>query len=71
MGIFDRLRGHRPEAPKPAPAGGAATIRVFDNYGREMHITREAWRTQVLPPNLAAARAPGPLIAQAVRELFP
>jgi len=31
-------------------------IRVFDGYGRELYITREQWRTQVLIPQLEKSR---------------
>jgi hypothetical protein len=31
------------------PRNDPNLIRVFDKYGREMHITKEQWRTNVLP----------------------
>jgi Flp pilus assembly protein TadD len=35
----------------PAPASGDAVV-VFDKYGREFQVTREHWRTEVLPAAL-------------------
>ena len=35
----------------PAPAT-PDTIQLFDKYGREFQITREQWRTEVLPKNI-------------------
>lgn len=54
MGLFDKLFGKKPTPPPlpPSPKEGEP-IKVFDGYGRELHITREAWRT-ILPGNLKA-----------------
>ncbi len=35
-----------------APASNKEMIQVFDAYGREMLITKEAWRTSVLPGSI-------------------
>lgn len=43
------------QANKPAaidPAKDKNMIQVFDDYGREMFITKEAWRTNVLPGSI-------------------
>jgi tetratricopeptide (TPR) repeat protein len=42
-----------PSAPRAAEA---AMIRVYDQFGRKVEIGREAWRRDVLLPNLAANR---------------
>jgi tetratricopeptide (TPR) repeat protein len=42
-----------PQAPRPAAEG---MIRVYDPFGRKVEIGREAWRREVLLPNLAANR---------------
>ena len=36
-------------SPAPIPSD---SIKLFDKYGREFEITREQWRTEVLPKNL-------------------
>jgi tetratricopeptide (TPR) repeat protein len=54
MALFDLFK------KKPSPTQPAATpppskpemIRVFDKYGRPMEVTREEWRTKVLPGHL-------------------
>ena len=43
------------QAAQPAPIDPAKDknmIQVFDAYGREMFITKEAWRTSVLPGSI-------------------
>ena len=43
----------------PAPAArtaGEGVVRVYDQFGRKVEIGREAWRKDVLLPNLAASR---------------
>jgi tetratricopeptide (TPR) repeat protein len=42
-----------PSAPRTAEAG---MIRVYDQFGRKVEIGREAWRRDVLLPNLASNR---------------
>ncbi|HOG93462.1 MAG TPA: hypothetical protein PLE80_07815, partial [Opitutaceae bacterium] len=45
------------QSPAPTdPAQDPNMIRVFDGYGRELYITREQWRTQVLLPQLEKSR---------------
>ena len=42
-------------APAPPTGDGAdGVVRVYDQYGRAVTIGREAWRRDVLLPNLAA-----------------
>lgn len=45
-----------PPAPPPSPAvdprNDPNLVRVFDKYGRELFITKEHWRTNVLPGTL-------------------
>lgn len=62
MSFFDKLFGKKKPAPQPAekaelplpatpptdPAQDPNMIKVFDAYGREMFITRQEWRTNVL-----------------------
>ncbi|MGA1983451.1 MAG: tetratricopeptide repeat protein [Acidobacteriaceae bacterium] len=63
MGLFAKLRGKSsgeepPKSPQPpaAPAGSSQPdpnlIRVFDEFGRELSITKDTWRTKVLPGSL-------------------
>jgi tetratricopeptide (TPR) repeat protein len=45
----------KPSPAKPEsidPANDKNLIRAFDNYGREMFITKEKWRTDVLPSSI-------------------
>src|SRR5688572_4251052 len=42
-------------APAADPENDPNLIRVFDGYGREMFITRDTWRTSVLPGTLQNA----------------
>ena len=44
-----------PAAPA-APGGAEGVVRVYDQFGRTVTIGREAWRRDVLLPNLAANR---------------
>ncbi len=63
MGIFNKLFGRREEGSTAEqtdsaagdPARGEDMIRVFDRYGRELFITRQEWRDNVLLGNLQAA----------------
>lgn len=53
MSFFSKLFGKKPSpaaaAPAPAdPSKDPNMIRVFDAYGREMFITKQAWRDSVL-----------------------
>ena len=67
MSFFKKLLGKR-DAPIDAqvtappradshPNTGPDMIRVYDAYGREMFITKEQWRTNVLPGSLESARS--------------
>jgi tetratricopeptide (TPR) repeat protein len=44
-----------PSGPASRP-GGQELIRVYDQFGRKLEIGREAWRQDVLLPNLQASR---------------
>lgn len=44
-----------PPPASPPPPGASATMKVWDNYGRIMEISREDWRTKVLPGNFRNA----------------
>jgi len=61
MGIFGKLFDKKPQAPKqdaeaPQPVKDLENdpnlIRVFDKYGQEVFITRDEWRSKVLPGTL-------------------
>jgi tetratricopeptide (TPR) repeat protein len=66
MGLFDKLFGKK-NKPADAPAGAAGgseqgdpskdpnMIKVFDQFGRELFITRQEWVKSVLLPNIKAA----------------
>ena len=57
--IFGKKQAaHGPSEPAPAvdPAKDPNMIRVFDGYGREMFITKQQWRENILPGNLEKAR---------------
>lgn len=70
MSFFKRLFGGRteeptagtppsagePSAPTADPSSNPDLIQVFDAYGREMFITKQQWRDQVLPGSLDRAR---------------
>ncbi len=57
--------GQTPQRQPPAagqssqadPANDPNTIRVFDGYGREMFITKQQWRDDVLLVNLKKVKA--------------
>jgi tetratricopeptide (TPR) repeat protein len=53
---FKKLLGKKqPESASTAssdPSKDPNMIRVFDNYGREMFITKQQWRENVLPQNI-------------------
>lgn len=64
MGVFGNLFGKRAsksaaqastDQSPAAPGNDASLIRVYDKYGRALQITREQWRTSVLPGSLQAA----------------
>ena len=68
MGIFDKFFGPKNESPKPSypvvppapsepvdPSKSADFIRVYDNYGRELFISRKEWRENVLRGNIDKA----------------
>ncbi len=61
MSFFGKLFGSNPEPSKPESSGATPAanpaedknrIKVFDSYGRELFITREEWRKNVLPGTL-------------------
>jgi tetratricopeptide (TPR) repeat protein len=61
MGFFSKRFGRKPEpakekaAPPAAPLDPAKNkdlVRVYDAYGREMYMTRETWRDNVLVGSL-------------------
>ena len=59
MGIFDKITSKFGKKTGPTSAHGDQSsqenlIKVYDAYGREMYITREVWRTQILPNQLQA-----------------
>ncbi len=61
MKFLSRLFGKKPDTAKPPlltpppatppPPGAPAMIKVWDDYGRVGEVSRETWRTQVLPHN--------------------
>jgi tetratricopeptide (TPR) repeat protein len=63
MGLFEKFKKNPPPAesakppqPPAAPAGTSQPdpnmIRVFDEFGRELFITKDTWRRDVLPGSL-------------------
>ena len=56
MGFWDKLRWkkERSMAPVPAPNDDTNRIQVFDEFGRELFVTREQWRSNILPGALKA-----------------
>jgi hypothetical protein len=66
MSFFKRLFGNRssdgqvdPPVSQDAnrnPADDPDMIKVFDGYGRELYISRETWKNEVLPGALQEAR---------------
>ena len=60
-------------AEPPAVAADERVVRVYDQFGRTVTIGPDAWRRDVLLPNLAANREPGALadlIASALGDDF-
>lgn len=49
MSFLGKLFGREPKPSKPDPRNDPNLIQVFDKYGREMFITKEQWRKDVLP----------------------
>lgn len=58
MGLFDKKEANAKSTDSPTQAGSTPKadprsdpnlIRVFDEFGRELFITKEHWRTKVLP----------------------
>src|ERR1051326_7970774 len=47
--LFKRDAGASPHEPPGDPAQDPNMIRVFDSYGRELFISKEEWRRNVLP----------------------
>ncbi len=45
-----------PGSPRSDPAADPNLIRVFDPYGRELFVTKEQWRDEILPANLEKAK---------------
>ena len=63
MGLFDKLFGKKPtpvKRPQPAaasaptddPAKDPNRVKVFDQFGRELYITKQEWLKSVLLPNI-------------------
>lgn len=61
MGLLNQLKSLFSHSAAPdstngqSSAGQAATMTVYDKFGRQYEITREAWRAEVLPDQLAEA----------------
>lgn len=66
MGLFDKLFGKKAPTPTtaqptaaPAPTGDPAKdpnmVKVFDQFGRELFITKQEWLKSVLLPNIEKA----------------
>jgi tetratricopeptide (TPR) repeat protein len=59
MSFLSKLFGKKPQQPPaltpppayPPPPGAPAMMKVWDDYGRICEISREEWRTKVLPAN--------------------
>ena len=51
MGVLKTLLGKSTKVTKPE---NNPLITVYDQYGRELHITRDQWRTNILAGNLEA-----------------
>ncbi len=61
MSLFDRLLGKKnrdalSQTTWQTPGPGSEQIRVFDKFGRELFVTRDQWRTNILPGMLATNR---------------
>src|SRR5262249_48055789 len=59
--IFGKMQASaEPEAPSPtskasATEASAETIRVYDNFGRELVMSKQDWRTNMLPGTIQSA----------------
>src|SRR5271170_6691361 len=88
MAFFDNLFGKKAMPPpfKPDPVATQVPpprntsksnemIKAFDAYGREIQITREEWRTKVLPgqfqQNWTNPEGLATCITQALQDGFP
>lgn len=58
MNLFGKLLGKKPDVPKPSVTNSPTSadlrkdpnlIRVYDKYGQKLFITKDQWRTNVLP----------------------
>jgi tetratricopeptide (TPR) repeat protein len=56
VAAVDQLPGVSLSMTAPARPEGEGLIRVYDQFGRVVEVGREAWRKDVLLPNLQAAR---------------
>ena len=56
--MFNKLFGKKPKNTNPPidPSKDPNMIRVFDEYGRELFITKQQWRDNVLLGNLETSR---------------
>jgi hypothetical protein len=63
-----------PDVPAPATAVPADMITIADAYGRPFQVTREQWRTEILPHNfklnLDKPDALAPMITDALKNGF-
>jgi hypothetical protein len=50
--LLSRKEPGRAESISSDPVKDPDLIRIFDVYGREMFITRQQWRNNVLPGNI-------------------
>lgn len=63
MGFFDKLFGKKRAAAAPSPtatpsegaSSGPDRIKVYDQFGRELWLTRQQWVDSVLLPNMEQA----------------
>lgn len=56
MGFFDRLRQTKRRGTETTQAKRSDLIQVFDKSGTPLYLTKEEWRTRVLPGMLSANR---------------
>ena len=49
MGLFDKLRLTKKRGTETTTSGNPDLIQVFDKSGTPIHLTKESWRTKVLP----------------------
>src|SRR6185436_280069 len=49
MGLFDKLRLTKKRGTETTTSGNPDLIQVFDKSGAPIYLTKEAWRTGVLP----------------------